>query len=70
MRGLTSRPNTMLVLGLAIASVALAARDPVWTDTWVIVGVYVLIALSTLIAVGSPRSSVATLAIGIPPLMA
>ncbi len=52
MRGLTSRPNTMIVLGLAIASVALAARDPVWTDTWVIVGVYVLIALSTGISYG------------------
>jgi branched-chain amino acid transport system permease protein len=52
MRGLASRPNTMIVLGLAIATVALAARDPVWTDTWVIVGVYVLIALSTGISYG------------------
>jgi len=47
MRRFTSRPNTIIVLGLATVSVALAARDPVWTDSWVIVGVYVLIALST-----------------------
>lgn len=52
MKGLTRRPNTMIVLGLAIASVALVSRDPVWTDTWVIVGVYVLIALSTGISYG------------------
>jgi len=52
MKGLASRPNTMIVLGLALASVALAARDPVWTDSWVIIGVYVLIALSTGISYG------------------
>ena len=52
MKGLTSRPNTVIVLGLALVSVALAARDPVWTDSWVIIGVYVLIALSTGISYG------------------
>jgi len=52
MRAFTSRPNTMIVLGLAIASVAVAARDPVWTDSWVIIGVFALIALSTGISYG------------------
>ena len=33
-------------------SFAWSARDPVWTDTWVIVGVFVLIALSTGISYG------------------
>jgi branched-chain amino acid transport system permease protein len=49
---LLRRPNTLLVAAFALLSVLLVRRDPVWTDTWVILGVYTLIALSTGISYG------------------
>jgi branched-chain amino acid transport system permease protein len=49
---LLSRPNTVIVLVFALASFGVVTRDPVWTDTWVILGVYTLIALSTGISYG------------------
>lgn len=49
---LLNRPTTCIVLVFALASFTVATRDPVWTDTWVILGVYTLIALSTGISYG------------------
>ena len=49
---LLSRPNTFTVLVFALVSFVVVTRDPVWTDTWVILGVYTLIALSTGISYG------------------
>lgn len=52
MSSLLRRPNTLIMLAFAVASLAVVRRDPVWTDTWVVLGVYALIALSTGISYG------------------
>jgi branched-chain amino acid transport system permease protein len=49
---LSRRPNTIIVVLFALTSFAVVTRDPVWTDTWVILGIYSLIALSTGISYG------------------
>lgn len=52
MNYLLHRPNTLIVLVFALVSFAVVTRNPVWTDTWVILGVYTLIALSVGISYG------------------